>query len=731
MAGERHGVAFFPGVGSITGCTYTNSHGITPGTAVLKFLPQPVYPSGRGNLIITDGYSSIVLPDCKVDEVKGDTGGSGTDLALLIADRRWRWRDTGAISGEYNQLDPLGKLIPWTIRSPRELAVLCLEALGERRYSIDMPPGLTRAVGQGLNAFVGVGINFPPTGTNPCIKWDGEPPANCLQRLCDMFGRRIVYNILTDSIDIVQPGVGGGLPPGSIASTTAGMKIPDFPSAVAVIGDPTKYQARLSLEPVGREWHGGLVPINALSYAPRRPEKLLVHRINIELGTNQLTVTQPAITVYVKISKLNPADGAPLGVSSANYVVGPLDNNGTVGVSVANSLNAGGANRYMSAVHVGSGVITITGRQNVGDLNIEAFIIETDIPNPDAYVDYELVQAFAPSGIDWGYSPSPLFPGVQATSRLTKEQAVELARGSVWRIYRLTGLDVSGSGEINVPGFGRVVRRHQVHLLESRVDQIIPEPADTTYIDKTGRPLILYYYNGYSKDKPSCCFGSVARWIINAIVKPGGNAGNNTPETSQVMVDFATDSVSQTITFNSAVYKHGPGGRIDPPNLVLETGVHVRHPESNSFVTYVATLNLGGSAPIQAAVRPDVQLNVTAVYNQYHQLINVGVLEVDAIVRARYYTLGMALQYRLAASASNVYNGIMPIPCSGTIQQVTLSVGANGAETQASLNTEHHPYVPTYPARRRNENLAPSQADKLNRGANPPRYSINDLKRYT
>src|SRR5678815_906797 len=121
----RKGRFLWPGVIAPTAGTYTISHGIAPGTAILECLPQDELPAEVGDLVITDDVETIVIPDCKVDKIRKVAKGDGFVWILEILDWRWKWTDLGMIEGWYNQLDQFGKLRPYTIRSPTELATLC------------------------------------------------------------------------------------------------------------------------------------------------------------------------------------------------------------------------------------------------------------------------------------------------------------------------------------------------------------------------------------------------------------------------------------------------------------------------------------------------------------------------------------------------------------------------------------------------------------------------------
>ncbi len=189
MPGERHGTASWPGVIAVENCTLTVSHGISPATAVLTMQPQDHFPDAHGNLTIEDGVGAVTFTDCKVDSLVVEQTDNGMVWRLSIVDRRWRWRELGKIEGEYNQLDPFGKLIPWTIRSPKELAKLCLEEMGESNYDIDnLPPGTEQPdplAPPPINAQGGTGVNNT-SAVNPPVRWDGIPPAHALQQLAEL-----------------------------------------------------------------------------------------------------------------------------------------------------------------------------------------------------------------------------------------------------------------------------------------------------------------------------------------------------------------------------------------------------------------------------------------------------------------------------------------------------------------------------------------------------------------
>src|ERR1051326_3115921 len=187
----RHGTASWPGILSIESASYVCAHGITPGSIQMQVHPQPIAPQVEGTFAITDVVGTLTLPGCRISNLREVKDRSGTYWILDIQDRRWKWLAFGNIQGQYNQLDAHGKLIPWTIQSPAELARKCLDLMGEVNYRLDLPPGLDSSIGRNQQTFLPTGVNFPLTGTNPPVNWN-LPPAQALQQLCDLFGRRIV-----------------------------------------------------------------------------------------------------------------------------------------------------------------------------------------------------------------------------------------------------------------------------------------------------------------------------------------------------------------------------------------------------------------------------------------------------------------------------------------------------------------------------------------------------------
>lgn len=227
-----HGLAYFPGVQSLVGCTYSLTHGITPSAAVLTITPQQSTLSEGGTLEIGDGSGSVSFPDCKIDKgsLRWDT--SGQYWEVVIYDRRWKWvAGPGRIGGTYNLWGPDKlSLKTSTKKNPQELARLLLEAAGESGYDVT-----------GL-----------PTEGNPEVHWEDANPWQELATLCDRFGCRVVLG-LDNRVHLVQVGQGGSLPGGGIISYGATLDPPEVPDKLEISCGPTLWQQDWPLEAVGIE----------------------------------------------------------------------------------------------------------------------------------------------------------------------------------------------------------------------------------------------------------------------------------------------------------------------------------------------------------------------------------------------------------------------------------------------------------------------------------------------
>lgn len=714
----------WPGVMSPVSGTYTISHSISPGTPILKCLPQNTAYGEVGDLIITDDNGALRVPDCKLNKIRREyDGDAGFTDVLEILDWRWKWA-FGSISGCYNQLDDHGKLVPWLIRSPTELAILCFQAMGVTKYLIDLPPGLTQA--QGLQfatlnpPWLGV---VPVTGTNPPVNWVNILPAQALENLANQYGRRVIPRLGDYTIMVAVPGIGKDLPPGSISKDAIVFDSPETPSGVGVIGGYTKYQVILPLEPVGIEWDGSIRPVNNLSYAPRRTACVDIWKCILTIPGNDADGITITVEITGEVNHVFFATGAPGDT--------PADLTAAIAATINADPDAAGILVATSSSSSPSSLI-LTGQQNG-----VSFTVAVTVSGTTATFSSTETQPASDGNPDWSlaWGQPPLFeklgtwPRADAnvvTSRLTFVQARELAQKSIGKYYRITGEDASGNGMVNVPGYGRIIRRQQLILQDTMVEQIVPVAADLNLLDKTGMPFIANFYNGYSRDKPAEIYGSVSTDSLTAQWFPLKDI--NTINTDQVFVPFAIDAKEQLVIFNQyiGIFTGVGPGKTPSTNLVLKTGVFVRHKDTNEIERYkVSAFNKAPIGFTNFVVRTyeDVQLNVIGKYAPVatpfvntpvrYNLTGSTILEQDPLIRSQYYLEGMKSQYFPNASGIREYNGFVAWDLDGAIQQVTWDFGDYGCGTTISRNTEHELNVPPYPARRRRENLPEPGRDNI------------------
>lgn len=655
-----YGVALWPGVVSLESARYTVSHGISPGVAQLVIHPQADPFAEFGDLIFTDGVNGIItVPNCKIDRVDADIGDGGRHITLSILDRRWQWRDLGAISGTYNQKDRWGKYLPWTVRTPSQLCALCLEAMGEKNYVIQVPD-----------------LTLPP------IDWQAMPPAHALAALADQLACRVVYRLDTDSVWVVPVGAGLILPlEGSVFNYSPSLDSPERPDSIRLYGAPLRFQWRFQTEAVGIDWDGHYRPINELSYAPAiqgsKPQRFKVTPAGLDTG-NSLLIT---FSFAENAEELGVAEYETTGSSVATACAGLTDAINQAGLPFA----AVNKTTY----------VEITPDDTVG-YTLDCVALPGSSPSSTPTLTWELLAAPNPGNNRWAYCGPSRFAGVQATDRLLRRDAIALAQKSVFKCYRI-------KTPINHPGYlGEIKRIQQILLQSSRVEQIEPTPLDERLVDGDGERRIVHFYNGYSRDKPPAAYGSHFLWT---------GERTNTDKTKEIPISFSIDAEFGVITFSEYVL-FNRGGMCEPAQVILETGCNVRHADTNAIELYGADFVFPGiqrGTPPAIIHQEDCQLNVIGVY-QPGTDIPVGIITDQEFseVRARYYLAGAALKYQVTGAQTVGYNGLLPLLLDGAIQQVTWEVGSGGCTTIASRNCEHAVYVPPFPVRRRAEYLAPA-----------------------
>jgi len=230
----NQGVFRFPGVSGVMAASLTRTGGVAPNVATLQVPPQAT-KLGTGDLTIEYGGTTIRLRDCRPDKVSTATAADGrTTWILSIVDRRWRWAETGQVSGVYTE-------------SARDLAGCCLDAMGEQRYDVSKMPT-----------------------TEIDVDWDYERPAEALAQICGEVACEIILG-LDDRVRVVPLTQRGKLPNKRFATSfQQTIDPPELPGAIVAVGGRSLVQFDFKLEPVGLELDGSILPIDRLSYRPKR-----------------------------------------------------------------------------------------------------------------------------------------------------------------------------------------------------------------------------------------------------------------------------------------------------------------------------------------------------------------------------------------------------------------------------------------------------------------------------
>jgi len=242
----------FPGLtGFMSGDMTISGHGISPSVANLQYFLQPITKS-IGTLSIYDPYNNtqISMRECLISSARGNDGGS---MTVTISDRRWKWTRTGELVGHYNRRSADQKLDKKTEKTPRDLAVICLNEMGETGYQIDALPNESR----------------------PEVQWIGDNPARALEDLCESLGCRIVYNHIKDRVEIHKLGAGANLPAGGNFSYEATYTPSETPERITVYTGATRFEVALACQAVGRfsqsDASGDFSPFKLLNDLPYKP----------------------------------------------------------------------------------------------------------------------------------------------------------------------------------------------------------------------------------------------------------------------------------------------------------------------------------------------------------------------------------------------------------------------------------------------------------------------------
>ncbi len=554
----------------------------------------------------------------------------------------------------------------------------------------------------------------------PPADWDFVNPAQQLSGLAEAFGMRVVYRWDSDSVALLPLGVGADLPDGYIARESPSVSGLTTPESILLVGAPVRYQCRVLLEPVGLEWDKSIQPIDDLTYAPTIPLKR--HKVRFTI-TNVVVGAEYTITIN-GVDYQYTAIGGDTVSDIATALSAPINP----------ALNAKGfQSQPNQAAPAGGGPGTV---DVLGPANGDTFRVVCFADTLPAKVQFEVIDSGSPGGKTWKYSYPPNIWNMVATNRLTFRQAKQHADESVFRWYRIVNADpVTRKFPLDIPGFGKLVRIQQLLPQDEQIEQINPAPADLNLRNKiTGEPLIQDYYDGYSRNKPAACYGSYFWPVAGVVFGPNlpGQDGN-TSAAGRVNVDFTIDHDLQLVKFSQPVYIV-QGSTVAAADIVLQTAFQIRDQDTNQVIRSQAKHDFGGETTrgLPFVIRQqDFEVNIVARYAfgedpakqpaTPNKVIGTLTDLNDALPRARYYMNREVAKWELREARIRLYNGIVPIVCDGAIQSVTWSVGEGGVTTEASRNSEHAPYLPSFPERLRIEyqNAAKAKKDPINVNGKP------------
>jgi hypothetical protein len=637
-------IASYPGAAGVESASYFCNHGISPGvaTVVVSVDPKVSGVAGFGTLVLSDGNRSLVLRDCKLERIQFNQDAGGQTWTLYLSDRRWRWAH-GTIGGNYNQIDWHGKLVPWSVRSPEELAKLALERMGETGYSIDLPPGVAGADFADRTDWFEAGAWPPPSGTNPPFVADATVPAQFLSQIAETFGRRVVFDPVTDRVLIAKPGDGGSLPAVFVESQGSNIEAPKTPKGYGIVGAEMLFQMRWRLRAVGEEWEADrFVPIDQLSYKPdkktarNRPWDYSAPGSHGDVKPtehlNYDQARQRAVQHVFRTYRLDDVSADPPPQAEPQKLVVPGygevkdrwrvipqpfkvercrpvprdENQVTRATSLAPVYDYySGFSRALTAIVLGSVCKLVPGNWWLNDGR----------------------HANTPDGerVDVAFSIDPVLKLV------TFDRPVYLMYP--WK--RLTG-DPAG-------------RDHQIVY---RPAPLVLECAVQVVDDVTLEPVRYRRWQTFNPD------GSLGE------IKDNAADPRDYPKDPDYFWYFHPD-----VEYNQvAKYEF-------VPRAVLYGADDIAVDEWDEWY--------GGLYKVTEVVLED---------------------ESDAVARADYYLAGHSLEYLIKGGVQGTYAALMPVPMDGAVMETHYELG-HGATTTASRNCEVSPYFPPYPARRRQENI--------------------------
>ena len=723
--------ATFPGITLVKRLSFTLSRGISPSICTIEILPQASFVALIGNLVLVDSNGlELVFPNCRINSSSFDYNNQGMVWRLAIWDRRWMW-SFGSLSGHYNQrfsraavpitslYSATGNNLPaqcldgYTTRTPQQLAVLCLQAMGETNYDISQVPNTSL----------------------PQMDWEADNPAQALATLAERMGCQVVLR-LDNSVQVAQSGVGALLPIGSVKADAQSFQIPNRPDSIQVACGKTRYQVELKLEAVGKDVDGSIVPIAQLTYTPPGgwgnssgggflfpdvpgfdlveysgwPNQAAQKMINTHINPHTLAmqtvfrwyrITMVAVDDPTKRPLIPGWTGSATGDSrlSGLWQILPIED-----VQIEGYFDSNGEYKSFPAAVYGTfdAAEAFTAGDPVwgapvGSYYNGSFSIDTE--RGIVQFDEQIYQSLSGSGITAvqvaaggaGYNPlappAVAFVGGNATVIATAQAL--LTR----KVVAITVID-GGAGYVSAPmvmivGGGGLGATATATISGGAVTAIAITSGGHDY-DTLTAPQVQIVSNGSGGGAVAI---ATTDWSVDQVIITNPGAGYTSLPTVAFVGGAGAGATATAII-----------GVIAPAVLYLRCAVSPRN--ANTLAWDRHTFSLYYPDPVGTLPRilkhDEITLNVVPIWNPnaggWSGTSYTNQPAVDA--EASYYLAAAALEYQITEPQEREYIGLCAINLDGCIQQVTWSMSGSGYTTRASRGTEWNPAVPSYRERR-------------------------------
>ena len=198
-----------------------------------------------GDLVFTDGTRTVTLAGLYVVDRQEHDGPDGRFTRLTLKDRRYKWACEAHVTGEWNKAQADGYTIAAALKkSARELAALCLDAMGESGYDVSALP----------NDFW------------PHVKWEFESAVRAAQAVCDLCRCTLSMDD-ADNAEVVALGSGAAPPATEREMEDEGVRYTDKPDKYVIRGARKMIQRTSQIFAVGLDTNGTVAGLENLTYA--------------------------------------------------------------------------------------------------------------------------------------------------------------------------------------------------------------------------------------------------------------------------------------------------------------------------------------------------------------------------------------------------------------------------------------------------------------------------------